>query len=160
MGRHSRGLTPVIGQLWPHHRSMARAIVGGGLRPGELAASYNMTQGQITRIINSPLFKSELARIEAGADEKARDLREDIKLMSVRAIEVIDQDLASKEVLNVQRQKAAFDILDRAGYGSKKMVGAINVSGDLVAKKEVKNMSSEELHDDVMGFIEADYTDA
>ena len=159
MGAHQKGLSPQIGYLWPHHRSMARSMVGGGLRPGELAAAYEMTPGQISRIIQSPLFLAELDRIEAGAEDKSRDLREDILKMSERAMEVIDNDLQIKEQGNVVRQKAAFDILDRAGFGSKKTFAKVVVEGDLVGLKQVKEMASEELHDEVMGFIDADYNE-
>jgi len=137
---------------------MARAMVAGGLRPGELAIAYGFTPGQITKIINSPLFESELDRLERGQEDKTRNLREDILKMSERALEVIDDDLRIEERGSRERQRAAFDILDRAGFGTKRTFGLVKVEGDLVGfKQEVRQMKSEELHDEVMGFIEADY---
>lgn len=158
MGNHPKGKTKTVGYLWPHHRSMSRAMVAGGLTPGELAVAYNFTPCQITKIINSPLFQAEVARLEAGQEEETRSLREDILKMSERAIEVIDEDLQIKEAGNKQRQRAAFDILDRAGFGTKKTLVSVKVGGDLVGvKQEIHNMKSEELHDEVMGMIEAEY---
>lgn len=155
MGVVPQGLTPTISYLWPHHRSMARSMVAGGLTPGELAVAYGYTPGQITRIINSPLFQSELARIEAGEEQDARDLRKEIMKMAERAVEVIDEDLRIKEIGNKTRQAAAFDILDRAGFGTKKT--SIHVEGDMTfVRQDIHEMSTEQLHDEVMGFIEGE----
>ena len=118
MGRVQEGKSPTLKQIRPHHRSMARALVAG-LTPTEVARSFGFSAGQISRIIQTPMFQAELARLEAGASASAMDLRDDIRRMAQRAVEVLDADLEMEvgEDLRARalRQKAAMDVLDRAG---------------------------------------------
>jgi hypothetical protein len=133
---------------------MARAVVAGGLTPGQLAKAYGYTEGQISRIMNSPCFLTELARLEAGADEDAAKVQEDIKKMAVRAVEVIDDQLNKPGIDPKVQQKAAFDVLDRAGHGKGKK-RPITVGGDLnVTQVNVDKMSDKDLREDVMDLIE------
>lgn len=158
MGRHpdpdsqlQKELT--IGYLWPHHRSMARAMVAGGLQPGQLAKAFGFSEGQVTRIIHSPMFKAELARLEAEAEGIAVDIRADIKKSAEKAIEILDEQLHNEHHDAKLRQRAAFDILDRAGYG--KQDRPIRAGGDInITQVNVKEMSTEKLRDGVMDLIE------
>lgn len=161
MGRHPEERTPdtpTIGHLWPHHRSMARALVEGA-QPGELAEIFGFTPGQITRIINSPMFQVELKRLEEMADEVAVSVRQDLRRMAERAVEVLDEQLHRKDVSEKIRQDAAFDVLNRAGYAKKDR--PIHVEGDLYATQinqtNVGDMSDGELRDEVIDLIEGDY---
>jgi len=110
-----------IGQVRPWHRQMAR-LVAAGARPGEIAGSFGYTPGQVSRILGSPLFQAEVARMEGQTEDLAVSVREDLQLMSLRAIEVLDASL--DEPVESWKERAtlidaAFGVLDRAGYGKK-----------------------------------------
>ena len=86
---------------------MARSLVYGGLRNKDLCVMYGFTPGQISAILNSPLFKAEVARIEACAEETAVSVSRDLKLMQPRATEVIAEDLFSEDRRGVADKIAA-----------------------------------------------------
>ncbi len=145
--------TPDITHLWPHHRSMARDMAYLGLTPGQLASAYDFTPAQISRIINSPMFRVELRRLEGMADDVVVDVRADIKRMAVRAVEILDEDMNKVGVDAKLRQKAAFNVLDRAGYG--KQDRPIQVGGNLnVTKVDIREMSDKDLKDEVIDLVE------
>lgn len=155
MGVPSEGKSPTIQSLWPHHRSMARALVAAGLTPSQLADAYGFSKGQITRIINSPMFKLEMSRIEEKAEEIACDIREDIKKLAVRAVEVLDDQLNKVGIPENVKQRAAFDVLDRAGYGAKEKPSGGNSLH--LTQINVGKLSDKELKDEVMDLIEGEW---
>jgi hypothetical protein len=163
MGRHPEGAvaeggykSPQITYLWPHHRRMAR-LAAAGLKPGEIATVTGFSEGQISRILGSPMFQAVLSTLEERADEQAVDLREDIKRLAEIAVENLAEDL-SMEVNGARdrkiRQEASKDILDRAGYRKSDRP----ISGDLHLHKHkhVHQMSDEELRDDVLDLVKTD----
>lgn len=152
MGVPSKDLTPTIKTLWPHHRSMCRAMVGGGLTPGQLATAYNFTPGQITRIINSPMFRLELERLEGEAEGIACDVRADLKRMAGRAVEILDERMQQKDSLP---NKDLFGVLDRAGYGTKE--GPKAGRDFKLTQINIGELSDKELRDDVMDLVETDW---
>jgi hypothetical protein len=128
---------------------MAR-MVAAGARPGEIAESFGYSAGQISVISGSPLFKAEVARIESQAEAESVSIRQDLQLMSVRAIEVLDEALETPVEGWQDRAKkidAAFGVLDRAGYGKKEQP---QEHKHLHLHAEVKKMSDEELLKDVL----------
>lgn len=138
-----------ISQVRPWHRAMARMVAAGG-RPGEIAESFGYSPCQISIIIGSPLFQAEVARLEAQADASAVNVRQDLQLMSGRAIEVLDEALETPVKDWQDRAKridAAFGVLDRAGYGKKDQP---QEHKHLHLHAEVKQMSDEELLKDVL----------
>lgn len=173
MGRPSLGLSPQIGELKNHHRSMARDIVAmGEIRNKDLARIYNMHPAQISIITNSPVFQAELCRLETMVEESICDVREGIRLLVPRAEQVIKQELFndSKEGLNgveiplslaerKMRLATAFEVLDRDS-GKKK-------HGESGAKElhfhqhnelhiAPKDMTTEDLQRDVFDLIALD----
>lgn len=152
MGVPSKDLTPTIKTLWPHHRSMCRAMVAGGLTPGQLATAYGFTPGQITRIINSPMFRLELERLEEQAEELACDVRADLKKMAGRAVEILDERMQQKEGMP---NKDLFGVLDRAGYGKRE--GPSAGRDVTLTQINIGELSDKELRDDVMDLIEGDW---
>jgi hypothetical protein len=113
-----------IKQLKNHHRAMARDIIAmGEIRNRDLARIYNMTEGQISIITNSPVFLAELARLETEVEENICDVREGIRLLVPRAEQVLkeelfkDDDPLVNKVLSLQERKlrlgVALDVLDR-----------------------------------------------
>jgi hypothetical protein len=66
------------------------------------------------------LFQAEVARIESGAEEASSGVVRDLRLMSHRAVEVLDETLDVEVETwrdRTRKVEAAFGILDRAGYG-------------------------------------------
>jgi hypothetical protein len=120
------------------------------MRPGEVAESFGFSASHVTKILASPLFQAEVARIEAQAEMEAVSVRQDLQLMSVRAIEVLDEALDTPVEGWLDRSKridAAFGVLDRAGYGKKEQP---QEHKHLHLHAEVKKMTDEELLKDVL----------
>lgn len=157
MGAHSNNLTPTISQLWPHHRSMARMFVEG-MQPGEVAEATGFTPGQITRILHSPLFEAELARLESQAEGESMSVVADLKRMSARAVEILDENLHSEDDNLVSRQlktKTAFDILDRTGHG-KRTDPQKHLHLHAHAHQKVQEMEQVELYEAVEDMLNED----
>ena len=170
MGRHPAEdrdtvTTPTIGHTWPHHKSMARALIAGGLRPGELAKAYGMSTTQISVITNSPLFKAEVERLEKLAEASATDFRGHINDVLVpKAMDVLEEDLdlgaddvAESVALRRLRQTAAFEVLERGDQTRKRApigIGKVNID-----KVNINNMPLEEVRTSVFDMIEAEFTE-
>ncbi len=111
--------SPSIGYLWPHHISMAR-MFAAGCTPDEVALATGFTGSHISRILGSPAFQSEVARLQEAADEEVvYSVRAEIQRMCGRAVEALDEDLHMEIRTNQERrtrQAAAFGVLERGGY--------------------------------------------
>ena len=148
MGRIAEGKSPTLKQLRPWHTSMARMMVAGGKRPGELAQIFGMSPTQITVITQSPLFIMERERLEAMADYAAVDVRGELELRQGMAIEVIDECLAGPDIKI--KKDVAFEILDRTGYGKK---AEVQKHAHLHLHKEIKEMSDEDLAKEALDLL-------
>lgn len=154
MGAHSNNLTPTISQLWPHHRSMARMFLEG-MQPSEVALVTGFSPGQITRILHSPLFEAELARLEGQAEVELISVGNELKRMAVRAIEVLDENLQAENVSRELKTKTAFDVLDRSGH-IKKVDPQRHLHLHAHAHKKVQEMEQVELYDAVEDMLNED----
>jgi len=154
MGAHSNNLTPTISQLWPHHRSMARMFLEG-LQPGEVALITGFSPGQVTRILHSPLFEAELARLESQAEIETIAVGSELKRMARRAIEVLDENLHAENVSRELKTKTAFDVLDRSGH-VKKLDPQRHLHLHAHAHKKVQEMEHTELYDAVEDMLNED----
>jgi tRNA A37 N6-isopentenylltransferase MiaA len=152
MGHIPEGKSPTINYLWPHHKSMARYFAEG-LTPTEVSTITGYTPGQISRILNSPLFQAELDRLTKGLEETSREVAQEIKLMATRAIEILDENLHSEAVDRRTKTQTAMDILDRAGYG-KKPDAAEHRHLHAHIHKQVQDMPQEELYKEVKALME------
>jgi len=167
MGRPSMGLSPQIQQMKNHHRSMARDIIAvGEIRNVDLARIYNMTESQISIIINSPCFIAYLAEMETKVEDNICELREDIRLLVPRASIIIKEELYKEGVpgqpLNFAERKlrlsTAFDIWDRDS-GKKKHGESAAKEVHFHQHNEVhltKNMTTRELQEDIFDLIKDD----
>lgn len=150
MGHHPHGLSPQLGHLWPHHRAMVRAAFEGA-QPKELCEAYSLSEGQVSRIINSPLFQAELARLEAEAEVSLTSARRDLKLLAGTAVNLISEELETlKDAESWPERKlklrTCFDVLDRVKVVPDQP--QVNVHQHLHA--HVERMSDNELFRDVM----------
>jgi len=154
MGRHSEGKTPTIQALYPRHRSMARYVVAGATNT-DLCEIFGMTPSMITKIIHAPCFEAEVDRLrERVDDEVVADIRADLAKLGPRAVEVLDEQLNYIGMPEQIKQRAAFDVLDRLGYGDKKPGAGGNRSLTLVkVDKIVQNTTKEDLQSDVLELV-------
>jgi hypothetical protein len=139
---------------------MAR-LAASGFTPTEIAEATGFSCVQITKILASPLFQKEVARIEALADNSACDLRQDLQALAVKAICNLEEDVhmadgkSPDDLTNFQRNlryKASTDILDRIGLVSKKLnFGELHLHNE--DHKHIHNMSIEDLRNDVMDVL-------
>ena len=144
-----------INYLHPHHRSMARSVVQGGMRNKDLCVMYGFTPGQMSAILNSPLFKAEVARMEAIAEDTTCSVRRDLNALKSRATEVIAEDLFSAE--RRLRSNTAFEVLDRTGFGKNAPVQKhehkhLHAHGH----KDLDKLDKRELYEEVMTLIDED----
>jgi len=154
VGNHSHNLTPTISQLWPHHRSMARMFLEG-MQPGEVAMVTGFSPGQITRILHSPLFEAELARLEGQAEIEVVSVGNELKRMASRAIEVLDENLQAENISRELKTKTAFDVLDRSGH-AKRLDPQRHLHLHAHAHQKVKEMGQMELYEAVEDMLNED----
>jgi hypothetical protein len=143
-----------VGYLHPHHRAMARMQVTEGLRPGELAVRYNMRPCSITAIVHSPLYKKEVARLEALAELNGINIRKELELLQPRALEILAEDMHEKGVDRKLRNATAFRILDKTGFPDGAPIQRslnVNLNGEL----NPQEMSKEALYREVMDMIDS-----
>ena len=144
-----------INYLHPHHRSMARMVATQGARNKDLCAIFGFTPGQISAIMNSPLFKVEVARLEALTEESEVNVRRDLVALQGRAVEVIAEDLFSEE--RKLRSNTAFEILDRTGHGKNAPVQKHEHKHlHAHAHKNIDDMDKREVYEEVMNLISED----
>ena len=153
-GRDGTGLSPHIKQCRPIHVAMARSYILGSFSPTELAKIYGYTPGQISRIIGSPAFQAECARLDRQSELVELDMAKSIKAMSERALEVLDEDLEIEPEsgdLRRIRQNAALEVLDIAGIRRKRAGGTnIFLQNNDNRQIHVGELSEEELRKEII----------
>ena len=124
-----------IDKVEPRHRAMMRLQISG-YRTAELAEVFGLQPLRISQIINSPLYKEELARMEEEVNKEfAKSEGEKTRLDFIRirmkdeASKSLDKLIALRDGASSERvqQLSAMDILDRAG-----VVKTNRVEGELV----------------------------
>lgn len=143
-----------IGYLHPHHRAMARMQVTEGLRPIDLAHRFGMRPCSITAIVQSPLYKKEVARLEALAELSGINIRKELELLQPRALEILAEDMHSPGVDRKLRNATAFRILDKTGFPDGAPIQRslnVNLNGEL----NPQEMSKEALYREVMDMVES-----
>ena len=161
-GEGGVGLSPQIAHLRPQHRSMARAVALGAQTPTQLGETYGFSLGQISRIMGSPVFQAEVARLELDMDIVATDYAKDLQLMGEQSLQNLDEDLripiAQDPVARKLRNQTSLEVLGMLGISkstnSPAIVNNILNIGGTVKHAEVKEMSETELRQDVLELIE------
>lgn len=145
-----------------HHRHMAR-LAACGLTPTEIAEATGFTCGQVSRILASPLFQKEISRLETKADDAATDLRNGLQGLALKAMCNLEEDLHIADDKDPNdlttwqrnlRQRASFDILDRAGIGKKEIhVGDLHIHKH--DEQHIHEMSVEVLRNEVLDLLKS-----
>lgn len=122
----------------------------------DISEIFGLTPSHITRIVNAPCFLEEVERLrERVDDEIMTDIRADLARIAPRAVEVLDEQMNYPGVPEAIKQKAAFDVLDRCGYGDKKPgAGGAKHLTLIKIEQNVKNASIETIKDDVLDLVE------
>ena len=154
------GLSPHIANLRPLHRSMARAVALGSNSPKQLADAYGYTAGQISRIMGSPLFQAEVARLEQELEVISFDYAKDLKLMGERAMQVLDEDLhIPVDTLDHRklRNQTSLEVLGMVGVrksgGMGGLTNILNINDNRTVKA-VEQLEESEIRQEVMDLIE------
>jgi pyruvate formate-lyase activating enzyme-like uncharacterized protein len=145
-------MTAPIRKMLPRYRDLMRRLVCGQSRR-QIEREMNMSSGNYTVIIGSPLFKAELAKMEEELNKQVLD-----KLSTSKVEDVVDRKLkeasphaADKDIelmdsANlVVSQRSVFDILDRTGHKPKEHYvaeGSIEITGEVLddVKKALKDI--------------------
>lgn len=153
MGNHQMGQTAErigeITQVRPWHREIIR-LAAMGKRPNEIALVVDLGKEQISRILGSPLVIAEINRLQELADYEAVEMVTAMKMRQGLALSAIDRGLNQ-----VDDNKAAiigFELLDRTGFG--KTAKHVHAHAHAHVHKDVKEMSDEELLNDVLDITE------
>jgi hypothetical protein len=157
-GPNGLGLSPHIQHLRPHHRGMARAVALGNRRPKDLAEMYGFSDGQISRIMGSPAFQAEVARLQQEMDLVTMDAAKDLQMMAETAIQVIDEDLHQPITSLEERKHRSQTALEVLGMvGIRKTGGGGNTTLILnkneFHEKETSDMDPDELRNEVLDLI-------
>lgn len=101
-----------------------------GERTCQIAEDIGMSESRLSIIINSPLFKLEIKRLEEMRDNDVGDVTQTLRELSPIALEVVERTMHRSPSPRL-RFDAAESILDRAGYG-KVSKAEVRVSGGVV----------------------------
>lgn len=108
-------------RLKARHREIARLLVAGRTVT-EISKILNMTITALNGITKTPLFQQLYGNLTLEADANAVDIRKRINELLPKAIEVSADILDRTDVELSLKQKTAWDILDRGGFGATKAV--------------------------------------
>lgn len=125
----------------PYHREIARRLVLGETA-ARICRSLGMGEGRMSIIVNSPLFKLELKRLEELRDNGVADVTQTLKELSPLALEVVERTM-HKSNSETLRFSAAQDVLDRAGYGKTTKVLAQfagNITHSTLSEAELRQL--------------------
>ena len=141
-----------LGHIMPYHREIARRLILGQ-RQVDIANAIGLTQGRLSIICNSPLFKMELQKLADLRDAGVGDIGKTLQEVSPIALEVIERTMLMSRS-DAIRLRAAETILDRAGYGAiqkslvnvKKSISYENMTGNelrQLVKERVERIDQE-----------------
>lgn len=130
-----------LGYIRPYHREIARRLVLGQ-KQSDICRDLGLSTSRLSIIVNSPLFKMEVSKLEVERDKGVGDVQKTLQEVSPLALEVMERTMLMGRSEKL-RFDAASSLLDRAGYGA---IGkqAINISGT-VKYGEIEAMSDTEL---------------
>lgn len=100
----------------PMHREIARRLVLGQ-KVKDIAADLNITPTRISTLVNSPVFKKEIKRLEDQRDVGVSDVTRTLREVAPVCLEQVERLMYNAKSEKV-RLSAAQDLLDRAGYGA------------------------------------------
>lgn len=140
---------------WTPRHDIVVALYLGGLKNWEIAAQVGFSEGKVSAILNDPRAAIVKDRLGSQAFEQSVEVQDRIFGYAHEALdEVVEQMRMSND--ERVRQKAAFSILDRAGYSKiERRAAATAPVSDDVARRMLKAL------DEIKGSAEKyDYSTA
>lgn len=121
-----------------------------GLRNVEIAEVLDYSEERVSMILNDPRAEKHIQQAAKAVQSSVADVGLRLKLLASEAVDELEYELRAVTDVKV-RQRAAFGVLDRAGYG--RMETQVRVSGEL-SDQAVEELSDALREENV---IEADY---
>jgi len=118
--------------LWERHKEVARLLLAGQ-RPIDISRRLGYTSAWLSTMMNSPVFKDYMSKLSSAKDDKALDIREQIRegaqVGVSELLKIIKGEDQYAEGVSVQQKiKVAQDFLDREGHGKVTKVEQRSVS--------------------------------
>lgn len=108
---------------------------------------FGLTPAQVTRVLESPLMKAEMNRLQSQAEYVALDMSTELQMRQRQSLNIIDEilyDDAEEPKYGIGIKKdVALTILDRTGYGANP---GVQKHLHLHKHEEIKTLSDEELN--------------
>ena len=125
--------------LWEKHHEITRQIVLGRTN-GAIAADIGCTPQTVSNVRNSPLAKSEIARLSEQRDEVTMNIARRIEEFAPVALELIENIVRGRmpDASIGLRAKLAAGQLARAGYGEVHKVQALHATLSRSDIEEIK----------------------
>lgn len=128
-----------LSNIRPRHREMARRVVLGQTQI-EIAKALGISQPRMSVIVNSPLFKIEIKRLEELRDAGVADIRQDLQEMAPGALETLERTMYQGKTEKIKVQ-CAESILDRAGHGKiNKVEGLVQHNHSSMSHQELVDL--------------------
>lgn len=108
-----------LGYIRPYHREIARRLVLGETQQ-EICEALGMTPGRMSLIVNSPLFKLEVSKLEKMREQGVYDISQQLQEIAPAALETIERIMYTGS--DGMKFKAASDLLNRAGFNMVQMI--------------------------------------
>lgn len=121
-----------IKKINSRHRDIMRRLILGE-RQCDIAREIGMTESRVSVVVNSPLFRKELAMMQAQLDERIiaekTDVETTLKIAAPDAVEVLKELMMNKRMPPHVRRQSAKDILDHSHGKSSKAAQEAAASG-------------------------------
>lgn len=118
-------------EVFGQRHKLAVLMHASGMRNKEVAEALGYTQSRVSVILNDPRARAVLETHAQELADSLQDVRLRLKYYANEALDEIIDEVRHAEDARV-RQRAAFGILDRAGYSKieKKFVASAQVDAD------------------------------
>jgi predicted transcriptional regulator len=135
-------------QKWTARHRMIVGLHLAGYRNKEIAKSLGMSEGRVSVILSDSRATQEVKRMSERVADNITDVHTRLLLYSNEALTEIVDEMRSCEDPAI-RQRAAFGIMDRAGYtpSAKETEPAMQIPQDIAARMEDALADSEDFEE-------------
>lgn len=126
-----------LGYIRPYHREIARRLVLGQMQ-SDICRDLGMSTDRMSIIVNSPLFKLEVRKLEEMREKGVYDVTQQIAEIAPLALEKVEKIMHFSGSEKLQFA-AAESILDRAGFAKTQKFELKDTKAD------VSNMTTDEI---------------
>lgn len=153
----SRDLLPALSpqknyqpEKWTARHRKCVALEMAGLKNKEIAEIMGWSESKVSVTLNDDRAAVDRNELAGDIQEKVQDVHLRLQMISNEALDEVIDEMRHSSDENV-RQRAAFSILDRAGYGkvNKHVVARSPVSDEVVDRLEETLEEIEELEEGV-----------